>query len=74
MTPERRAQYISDVEASLKNMRESLAPLQSGKLRIQERRSGEDWQDTTRQMIEHHKSSIATLESILAALRSGEVP
>jgi hypothetical protein len=66
--------YIKSVEASLRLVRESLAPLESGQMRMGKREPGKEWQDVTQEWIQRHKQNIAMYQQILEALRSRKSP
>jgi len=61
--------YIQDIEERLAQIKSDLEPLESSQIRINSRRAGEDWIDTTEAMIESHKRNIAIYEAILARHR-----
>jgi len=56
-------------EADLKQIREALAPLESGQMHLSERENIRAWRNVTERWITHHKRLIETYETILAALR-----
>jgi hypothetical protein len=66
--------YQKRTEAELARARKDLAPLESGEMRLGERRGDGPWRDITEEWIAHHKRTIGTYEAILAALKRKELP
>ncbi len=67
--------YISNIEdVTLPAMRKELELSESGQLRSGKREVSGPWNDTTNDQIQRLRRAIAEYESILAALRKGEVP
>ncbi len=67
--------YISNIEdVTLPAMRKELELFKSGQLRSGKREVSGPWNDTTNDQIQRVRRAIAEYESILAALRKGEVP
>ncbi len=67
--------YISNIEdVTLPAMRKELELFESGQLRSGKREVSGPWNDTTNDQIQRLRRAIAEYESILAALRKGEVP
>ena len=69
-----RSGYIRTCEAQIERIRESLEPLESGRMRIGGKLGDGPWEDKTQDWIARHKENIATYEKIIAALKKGEVP
>jgi hypothetical protein len=65
--------YVSLVEAQIKQLREFLAPLESGKKRLGSRTDDGPWMDITEQAITRNKRMIATYQDILAVLKNKQV-
>jgi len=61
--------YKKRNESDLAEARRDLTTLESGEMHLGERKSDGPWRDTTQEWIAHHKHTIGTLESILAALK-----
>ena len=74
MNPRARKEYIKRIETELAQIREDLAPLESGEISLSERKGDGPWRDTTQEMIAFHKRNVETYEAILDALRKSEVP
>ena len=66
--------YVSQVEAQIKQLREFLAPLESGKMRIGSRADDGPWKDITEQAIIRNKRVIATYQEILEVLKNKQTP
>jgi hypothetical protein len=66
--------YVSQVEAQIKQLREFLAPLESGKRRIGSRTDDGPWKDITEQAITRNKRIIATYQEILEVLKDRQIP
>ena len=66
--------YVSQVEAQIKQLQEFLAPLESGGRRLGSRTDDGPWKDITEQAITRNKRVIATFQEILAVLKSKQVP
>lgn len=73
MDPKALEAYIRGLERQIERHRDSVALLEKGS-RMQQRWGTEPWRDVTAQVMQTHKSGILELESIIAALRKGEVP
>jgi hypothetical protein len=68
-------EYARGIERDLAEIRKSLAPLELGEMRLGERSGTGPWRDVTRDMIAHHKRTIATYESILTVMKKrGDIP
>jgi hypothetical protein len=65
--------HMRQIEADLKQIREALAPLESGQMHLSEREGNSPWKHVPQRWIAHHKRVIATYETILAALRKKKV-
>ncbi|MCP3459809.1 hypothetical protein [Bradyrhizobium sp. CCGUVB23] len=50
-------------------IRDDLAPLETGTMTIGERKGNGPWRDVTQDMIEHPRSSLRTYELILADIQ-----
>ena len=66
--------YVSRVEAQIKQLREFLAPLESGKGRIGSRTDDGPWTDVTEQAITRNKRVIATFQELLDVLKDKQIP
>ena len=63
-------EYLRRVEeVDIPKLREDLAPLESGEMRLASQKSGGPWVDETDDWIKKIKGSIDTYEKIAAALR-----
>jgi hypothetical protein len=60
---------IRQVEAELAQLKEHLAPLESGKVKLGSRTGNGPWEDITQQAIERNKQVIRTYETILADMK-----
>ena len=62
--------YIRDIEEHrIPELKKSLAPLESGELRLSKREYGGEWQEVTQDHIAMLKRAITTYEAILAELK-----
>jgi hypothetical protein len=66
--------YIGQIEAQIKLLREFLAPLESGKRRLGSRSDDGPWEDITQQAILRNKRTIAAYQQILEALKNRPGP
>jgi len=57
--------YIDRLKAEIAKYRSMLEPLETGRLRIGERRGSEPWRDITQARVTDLKRSIAVLQSIV---------
>jgi hypothetical protein len=57
--------YIERLKGEIVTLRAMLEPLESGKMRIGERRLDEPWLDATNAQIYHLKTTIAMYEAIV---------
>jgi hypothetical protein len=64
--------YRKRIEADLAQVRKDLAHLESGEMRLGERKVDGPWRDITEQWIKHYKHTIGTFEAMLAALNKKE--
>lgn len=67
------AEYAKGVEAQLEQLRKDLEPLESGKMKLGEKVSGQDWRDITAETIAHNKTVIGTYETILADIKANKL-
>jgi hypothetical protein len=58
------------IEEGLAQERKRLQEFESGRVRVGERSEDNPWRDVTEQWVKRHKRLIATLESVLGALKS----
>jgi hypothetical protein len=59
-------EYVADCKARATRLRAQLKTLESGELRLAERRPGTDWVDFTDREIERLKGAIAGFEAVVA--------
>jgi hypothetical protein len=57
--------YIDQLKAEIAKHRSMLEPLETGRLRIGERRGNEPWRDITQARVTDLKRSIAVLQAIV---------
>jgi hypothetical protein len=62
-------EYARRIEADIAEFKRDLAPLESGELRLSERKANGPWVDTTQREIDWHKRTIAQYEVILTQIR-----
>jgi hypothetical protein len=67
-------EYVGELEAEIAELRDDLAPLEAGTLRLQSRTGSGPWIDTTTERIAELKKSIALYERILAHVRQNGAP
>ena len=61
---------ILRIEADIQREQESLASLQSGEMRIGQRKEGEPWGDVTETLITRHKRATATFKATIEILKN----
>jgi hypothetical protein len=61
--------YAKDIEAQIARIKEDVAPLERGEMRLAESINNGGWRDITPDMIKRHKSNIATYEAILKDIK-----
>ena len=66
--------HIRKIETELAELRTHVTLLESGKVKLGERRDNSPWVDITQRAIDRNKRVIETYEAILAALKKGQTP
>jgi hypothetical protein len=57
--------YIEKLKTVIERLRSMLEPLETGKIRLSERKGNEPWHDVTQAQIDHLKRSIVVLQGIV---------
>ena len=65
-------EYLSRCEREIADAKRDLEMLESGEMRLGERKMGTGWVDITPRAIEHAKHVISTYEAILARHQDGD--
>lgn len=65
--------YAKGVEAQIAQLKEDLAPLEEGRMKLGERVNDGEWKDVTQEAIERNKRVIATYEAILKDVREKRI-
>jgi hypothetical protein len=65
--------YAKGVEADIARIKNDLAPLEEGSMKIGSREYGGEWRDVTSETIAHYKRSIETYEAILKDVKENRI-
>jgi hypothetical protein len=65
--------YAKSVEANIAEIKEYLAPLEAGEMKLSELRRGAMWRDVTLETIVRERRVLATYEAILRDIRTNKI-